>query len=146
MERGCPEDSKKVQAQFSGSSVSRAIRDWNWCIFLLILKWLEIVIFEISIIFHKIDRFWSRIARLTDLSLFRIVRASSFHRVLTQFCEWTRGSAIHDLTLADFATKFSRDTYFSRGVRGQTPKVWKPKMGLKVVWYIFRKSQEVWGP
>ena len=33
---------QKVQAHFSGSSVSQAICDWNRCIFLLILKFTEI--------------------------------------------------------------------------------------------------------
>ena len=57
---------QKVQNHFCGWSVSRAIRNQNWPIFLWIL---QIWHFDRFLIFYfrdKIDRFWSQIARLTD--------------------------------------------------------------------------------
>ena len=65
MEKSCPKDSKNYRLIPVGGIWAKkfAIE-----IDVTIEKYWKNVIFEISIIFHKIDRFQSRIARLTDLS------------------------------------------------------------------------------
>ena len=64
MERSCPKDSKKYMLiPVSGLWAEKfAIK-----IDVMILKYWKIVIFEISIIFYKIDWFQSRIVQLTFL-------------------------------------------------------------------------------
>ena len=67
MESACPDDSKKYRLISVGDLWAEQFAIEIDAILSRILKYWKIVIFEISIIFDKVDRFQSRIARLTDL-------------------------------------------------------------------------------
>ena len=67
MERWYPDNSKKYRLISVGDLWAEQFAIEIDAILSRILKYWKIVIFEISIIFDKIDRFQSQIARLTDL-------------------------------------------------------------------------------
>ena len=67
MERCYPDNSKKYRLISVGDLWAEQFAIEIDAILSRILKYWKIVIFEILIIFDKIDRFQSQIARLTDL-------------------------------------------------------------------------------
>ena len=87
----------RVLTHFCERSVSRAIRDWNRSILWKIMEISKITIFQkisksaIQYIDFNRKLLGSQMTHWNEPVLFGILRTSSFHRVLTHFCELSVG-------------------------------------------------------